>query len=502
MSRVRCFIVLSSMVLATTRTPAEPSRAALRQQIDQRRCRLAADSALDVALPWTHLAYGATALSDEGALAYLATTHSFALLGADPQLSQRVASELNGDAQLQELADEKAAIADTAAALNDDWQSVLAQFAIDAARARSFAAAATALLTPQQRHDFVEPLQTGALPQVSDSLPLDVTALDRAAITLLVAVDALLAGLPVGPDSAAFTRGGDEVDGPVIGPIHTRAGDLYIGGRERNVWRLREGLIIDLGGDDLYEMPGATPSIAGGAALVAVIDIGGSDLYRAIGPGAIGAGWFGISLLRDLAGDDRYEGEALTQGAGCWGVGMLLDGGGNDRYSAQRAAQGFGAYGLGLLVDADGDDRFAARGSAQGYGAAGGVGLLFDRSGHDELQLIGPADTADAGGQGAARGAVLGVGLLLDGGGDDLRVASGQAQGFGDSAGRGLLIDVGGDDRTLALDNAQGAARRGGTGLLLDLEGLDDYVQTDADSGPTPRDTGCGVTLVRPRGEP
>ena len=80
----------------------------------------------------------------------------------------------------------------------------------------------------------------------------------------------------------------------------------------------------------------------------------------------------GIGVILDGGGDDVYEFDYLAHGGGYWcGVGMARDFGGNDRYEATGGlTQGVGAQmGLGILFDYNGDDVY--QGTSQGFASAG-----------------------------------------------------------------------------------------------------------------------------------
>ncbi|MBI2138294.1 hypothetical protein HYU13_01785, partial [Candidatus Woesearchaeota archaeon] len=85
-----------------------------------------------------------------------------------------------------------------------------------------------------------------------------------------------------------------------------------------------------------------------------IIDLGGNDVYQ--GPGALECAIFGIHYVLDFSGDDIYQTNGLGQGCGIFGIGVLEDISGNDIYSASVAGQGTALWGTGLLLDRDGDD--------------------------------------------------------------------------------------------------------------------------------------------------
>jgi len=153
---------------------------------------------------------------------------------------------------------------------------------------------------------------------------------------------------------------------------------------------------------------------------------------------AEGAGCFGVGLLVDLGGDDVYRLTEAGQGFGgpeAWGGCSTARAATSTPRTPTRAmprlappraappgcAQG-SAFGLsagaagpawpggfGLLADGAGDDRYRLGEAGQGEGECGGLGALVDLSGDDDYRLAargrGPAGTER--------------GLLLDGAGRD-----------------------------------------------------------------------------------
>jgi hypothetical protein len=352
--------------------------------------------------------------------------------------------------------------------------------------------------------------------------------------TLLVELDSLLAWLP---------RLVGEADGerprrhPVFGPVLHADEWVAIGTEAVNTWTGDlPPVIVDLGGDDLYEGPVALTR--GGVSLA--LDLQGDDRYRpgfALGPAAsVG----GLALLADLAGDDDYQGHSVSLGAALGGVAILLDRSGNDRYQAESFALGAGSLGWGLLLDASGDDLYRCSLYGQGFGHLAGLGLLQDDTGHDQYLMLpqvvdqiryddhhlsmgqgfgfglrpdlsggigvlhdrGGNDlySADIFGQGGSywwalgalvdragndrylawqyaqgSGVHLAAAVLRDDGGQDVYQSRGVSQGCGHDLALGRLVDLAGDDSYTAWDLSQGAGSANGAGWLLDLAGSDLY---------------------------
>lgn len=216
-------------------------------------------------------------------------------------------------------------------------------------------------------------------------------------------------------------------------------------------------LTIDLGGDDLYlGRHGVGIAYSG-----VLIDLGGNDRYQ-VPDLSVGAGLLGIGIARDVGGLDLFRGRSLCFGAGLAGVGLLAKEGGHDIYRSTALTQGFGQFGIGLLVDTNGNEDYEAKLFAQGSARTQGVGWLIDRAGDDRYR---------------AGGLVLNSPLFSD-------VHYSFSQGFGSgyredtggiSGGAGLLTDLAGDDAYLGETYCQAASYWYSVGSLYDGVGHDTY---------------------------
>jgi len=179
------------------------------------------------------------------------------------------------------------------------------------------------------------------------------------------------------------------------------------------------GVLADLAGADHYYAGGKWPD--------PYDDTPGYDGWSqgvGAGPRRIGNG--GVGMLLDGGGDDIYECDYFSHGGGYWfAVGIARDFGGNDeRVGATRLAYGgsertekrflrwgvgFQAhYGVGFLIDDEGNDSYG--GTIVGLGFAWDVGVagLLDFAGNDQYRL-------HSGGTGYEAA----FGILFDHGGDD-----------------------------------------------------------------------------------
>ena len=300
------------------------------------------------------------------------------------------------------------------------------------------------------------------------------------------------------------------VTGTVLHVEETPYGMILIGGAGPNTYELdqRFGLVIDLGGDDLYRGKIAASGDADHGNAV-VIDLGGNDTYTG-SPLGLATGRLGVGLLIDQSGDDVYQLDTGSGGAGFGGLGILFDARGNDVYMGSRMTQGAAIGGLGLLFDASGNDRYTSHGFSVGFGGPQGVGAVIDLQGEDQYQCgnkfpsaynAEDAPTAKPGdalfqydcfGLGTGSGKRIltkrpdwqgynlagGWGLLLDIEGNDRYQSANFSQGHGYFFGTGLFLDLGGNDEYLAARYGHGSSAHYGVGLFNDRHGADRYGST------------------------
>jgi len=104
----------------------------------------------------------------------------------------------------------------------------------------------------------------------------------------------------------------------------TSYGLIVIGGSGPNTYELDKGigLIIDVGGNDLYRgmIAASTDEDQGNAV---VIDLNGDDTYHGA-PLGLATGRLGVGLLIDHDGDDVYQLDMGSGGAGFGGLGIFV----------------------------------------------------------------------------------------------------------------------------------------------------------------------------------
>jgi hypothetical protein len=281
-------------------------------------------------------------------------------------------------------------------------------------------------------------------------------------------------------DSRPDTKPPAGVTGEVLLVQETSYGLIIIGGTGPNTYELdqRVGLVIDLGGNDLYRGTIAASADADHGNAV-VIDLSGNDTYNGAALG-LATGRLGVGLLIDYAGDDVYQLDIGSGGTGFGGLGILFDVKGNDVYMGSRLTQGVAIGGLGLLFDGAGNDRHTSHGFSVGFGGPQGVGAVIDVEGDDHYQCGGKYPSAyneqDASG-GKPGDPLFQYDCFGLGTGSGKRVLTNRPewQEYSLAGGWGLLLDVEGHDHYHGANFSQGHGYFFGTGMLLDLDGDDDY---------------------------
>ena len=263
--------------------------------------------------------------------------------------------------------------------------------------------------------------------------------------------------------------------------LYSDYGRIAIGGSGNDVYTGSYLLIIDVGGDDTYNLAHESDTVN----TQIIIDLDGNDIYRG-GDHSLGAGHFSIGMLIDRAGNDQYTARDFSIGSGTYGFGIVHDMAGTDVYHGRSNSQGAGIAGMGLLLDDAGHDVYLCASQSQAFGATHGVGILSDNGGNDRYIAVSPFadvlrydDHQVSFAQGAALGARPsmsgGIGLLVDASGNDLYSCDIYGQGTGYWYGLGALVDLGGDDRYDAYQYAQGSGVHFAVGILTDVSGDDVY---------------------------
>ena len=219
------------------------------------------------------------------------------------------------------------------------------------------------------------------------------------------------------------------------------------------------GLLDDLDGNDRYYTGGLYPD--------SYPETPGYEGWgQGVGAGLRGVANGGLGMILDGGGDDVYEYDYIAHGGGYWlGVGFARDFGGDDQRLAatskafngsarrerryQRLGTGFGChYTLGFCFDDQGDDSYHGTIMSLGYAWDLSVGALCDFAGNDRYEA--------AGGGTQGNGAQAGLGILFDCQGDDYYRGYGQGRATSSISYHNLpqcggnfsfVVDYGGEDK-------------------------------------------------------
>ncbi len=276
---------------------------------------------------------------------------------------------------------------------------------------------------------------------------------------------------------------------------------IAIGGPEKNIYTGKFDFIIDLGGNDIYNIDhppltkGGQGGVLDGGSFSCIIDLAGNDYYTTSSDFALAGGLFSSSFIFDKEGDDFYESKGSGNlGAAIGGLGLLYDEKGNDTYKGISFSIGAGCFGVGLLVDREGNDFYIANSYSQGFGMTEGVGAIIDNKGNDSYLV--DSRSLDIGryndhyvsmcqgyGLGLRPFYAGGIGLIIEGEGNDIYNTDIFGQGGAYWYSLGAIVDKGGHDKYNGYQYSQGAGIHLAVGLLKDYDGWDFYQSNGVSQG-------------------
>jgi len=274
-----------------------------------------------------------------------------------------------------------------------------------------------------------------------------------------------------------------------VGILVDRAGeDRYHGA----LWT--QGMGGPLGFAVLDDLDGNDHYYTGGLYLDDYEETPGYDGWgQGVGAGPRGVASGGIGVILDGGGDDVYEFDYLAHGGGYWqGLGFARDFAGNDQrlgptrtsYSGgtrtqsryQRFGIGFGChYALGFCFDDQGNDFYYGTIMGLGHAWDCSVGALCDFGGNDRYESRGVTTQGNA--------SQAGLGILFDYDGDD--VHRGRGQGYASPS-----------------ITYHDMPRCGGNfSFVVDYGGQDSYGYSFKNNSYNRRGTGSGFLIDRPKRE-
>jgi hypothetical protein len=258
---------------------------------------------------------------------------------------------------------------------------------------------------------------------------------------------------------------------------------VAIGGAGSNFYKGKYDFIIDLGGNDVYEVEGSENL---GNNFNCIIDLSGNDLYTTHSNYALGACVFSPGFIFDREGDDTYRATNVSLGAAIGGLALIYDEKGSDIYEGTNFSIGAGMFGAGLVYDNEGNDFYIANTYSQGFGMTEGIGAILDKKGNDSY-LISPV-TVDINryndhylsmcqgyGFGLRPYYAGGIGYIIEGEGNDVYACDIFGQGGSYWYSLGVITDKSGHDKYTGFHYNQGSGIHFSVGLLKDSEGWDYY---------------------------
>lgn len=271
---------------------------------------------------------------------------------------------------------------------------------------------------------------------------------------------------------------------------------IAIGGPGKNIYTGRFDFIIDLGGDDIYNIENNNPPFTKGGqgGFSCIIDLSGNDYYTTKSNFALAGALFSSSFIFDKEGDDYYNCQSVGLGAAIGGLGLLYDENGNDTYHGVTFSIGAGCFGVGLVVDRKGNDTYIANSYSQGFGMTQGVGAIIDNEGNDSYLI--DARSLDIGryedhyvsmcqgyGLGLRPYYAGGIGLIIEGSGNDIYNTDIFGQGSAYWYSLGAIVDKSGHDKYNGYQYSQGSGIHLAVGLLKDYDGWDFYQSQGVSQG-------------------
>ncbi len=358
-------------------------------------------------------------------------------------------------------------------------------------------------------YDTSQDVKSETLLAYSRKLDRKALALSGLAVALAAAeAERLLRLRPIRFRQDVMGSNVDGIDGPVQLDLATEFGRVVVGGTADNVYRTECTVIIELSGDDRYmNRAGGAVGILG-QPFSAVIDLEGNDCYFSDKLFSQGAALFGTGILIDCRGDDVYRSRHYGQGAAIFGTGLLWDRDGADCYRAGFFAQGAADFGVGLLVDSGGNDSYRSSCYCQGFSSTWACGILADHAGNDVYAAGGEyvhapllpheyRSFSHGFSIGRRPDAAGGIALLYDRSGNDFYNGEVFCQGTSYWYALGMLWDGAGFDKYSAAQYSQGAGIHLAVGVLVDEDGCDAYVSRLGPSQGEGHDLSVGVLVDR-----
>ena len=259
--------------------------------------------------------------------------------------------------------------------------------------------------------------------------------------------------------------------------LNTKYGKIAIGGKGNDVYTGNFIAIIDLGGDDTYNLEQFDSQLSYYSPIRFIIDCSGNDNYKGKDFN-IGSGYFGVNFIIDNSGNDTYSANNYSIASGIFGVGIIDDADGNDKYINNNFGIAASFYGIGILNDNKGDDTYESFNYSQSFSSTKGLSILRDNQGDDKYLFKkngGEYNQASTIGNRISGSGSLS--FLLDNAGNDNYLAKYKSQSYAGQNGISVLLDKSGSDYYNSLIFSQASAAQYSIALLRDYLGNDTYSQ-------------------------
>lgn len=259
--------------------------------------------------------------------------------------------------------------------------------------------------------------------------------------------------------------------------LNTKYGKIAIGGMGNDVYTGNFIAIIDLGGDDTYNLEQFDSQLSYYSPIRFIIDCSGNDNYKGKDFN-IGSGYFGVNFIIDNSGNDTYSANNYSISSGIFGVGIIDDADGNDKYINNNFGIAASFYGIGILYDNKGDDTYESFNYSQSFSSTKGLSILRDNQGDDKYLFKkngGEYNQASTIGNRISGSGSLS--FLLDNAGNDNYLAKYKSQSYAGQNGITVLLDKSGSDYYNSLIFSQASAAQYSIALFRDYLGNDTYSQ-------------------------
>jgi len=252
--------------------------------------------------------------------------------------------------------------------------------------------------------------------------------------------------------------------------IDTKYGRFALGGIGNDTYKGDFALIVDLGGNDVYDIDINSKNDALKYPVRLIVDFDGNDSYKS-GSYGLGCGFFGVGFVLDLAGNDSYQTGDFSLGCGIFGLGAIIDYSGDDTYKSRSYSQGSSTIGMGFLIDYDGNDSYTAEHFSQAFAGPKSISFLHDKSGNDKYVIQTKLNTMSFS-QAVSLGIDDlwggGIAFLIDEDGNDIFKSTNATQSFAYGYGIASLINSGTSSSYIANDYSQSVAILNSHSLIID----------------------------------